>query len=149
MLNVTIEMRRRREAVWILVGGVVVAAAPAFWYARVWPDAVTRYGQNDGPSHGAWWFLFVCSIVPFILVAVLRERGSMSRIATSVAVLAVGVIVVLGQLAGLNPNDPSSTAPIAIVTTPAAAAVLVILIFITDEQIRAARSRRGRADDNR
>jgi len=40
------EVRRRREAAWILAGGAAVAAAPAFWYSQVWPDAV-RYGQDS------------------------------------------------------------------------------------------------------
>jgi hypothetical protein len=144
-------MTRRREAAWILAGGVAVAAAPAFWYAHVWRDAEQRHGQGASPTLGAWWFVFAWSIVPFILVAVLRERGSMNRIAAYAATLATAVIVVLGQLAGLDPNNASSTASISIVTTPVAAVVLVILIFIADEQVQAAVSRRRRrqGDDNR
>jgi len=139
-------MRRRREAAWILAGGAAVAAAPALWYSRVWPDDSLR--TNTDPTQGAWWFVFACSIGPFILVATLREADSMSRIAIYAAALVVAVIVVLGQLAGLDPHDSSSTASIAVVTSAIGAAMLVALIFVADEQIRAAISRRRRAGQN-
>jgi hypothetical protein len=141
------EIRRRREAAWILAGGAAVAAAPAFWYSQVWPDAV-RYGQDTNPTQSAWWFVFACSIGPFIFVAAFREAGSMSRVATYAAALVAAVIVVVGQLAGLDPHDPSSTASIAVVTTAVGAAMLVVIMFAADEQIRAAVSRRGRAEEN-
>ncbi|HEY8644681.1 MAG TPA: hypothetical protein VIL77_02245 [Gaiellaceae bacterium] len=72
----------------------------------------------------------------------------MSRIAIYAAALVVAVIVVLGQLAGLDPHDSSSTASIAVVTSAIGAAMLVALIFVADEQIRAAISRRRRAGQN-
>jgi FtsH-binding integral membrane protein len=147
VLKQLIEMRRRREAAWILASGVAVAAAPAFWYSQVWPDA-GLHGQETNLTRSEWWFVFACSIGPFILVAALREAGSMSRVGTYTAAVVVAVFVVLGQLAGLDPHDPSSTASIAVVTTPVGGALLVIIIFVADEQIRAAVSRRRRADEN-
>jgi hypothetical protein len=54
---------------------------------------------------------------------------------------------VLGQLAGLDPHDASSTASIAVVTTAVGAAMLVLVIFVADEQIRGAVSRRRRAKE--
>jgi FtsH-binding integral membrane protein len=147
VLKALTEMRKRREAAWVLAGGVAVAAAPAFWYSQVWPDA-GRYGQDTNPTRSAWWFVFACSIGPFILVAALREAGSMSRVATYTAAVVVAVSVVLGQLAGLDPHDPSSTGSIAVVTTAVGAAMLVVIIFVVDEQIRAAVSRRRQAEEN-
>jgi hypothetical protein len=135
--------KRRREAAWILAGGAAVAAAPGYWYSRVWPDAA-GYTQD---TRSAWWFVFACSIGPFILVAALRQAGSMSRAATYAAAPVVAVCVVLGQLAGLDPQDASSTASIAVVTTAVPAAMLVLVIFVADEQIRAAVSRRRRAKE--
>jgi len=136
------EMRRRREAAWIVAGGTAIAAAPAFWYSRVWPDGV---GYGHGPTQGAWWFVFACSIGPFILVAALCEATSMSRVAIYGASLVAAVMVVLGQLAGLDPHDPSSTASIAVVATAIGAAMVVVFVFVADEQIRNAVSRRRRA----
>jgi hypothetical protein len=112
VLKASNKIRRRREAAWILAGGAAIAAAPALWYSRVWPDAVS-YGQANGPTQGAWWFVFACSIGPFILVAALCEATSMSRVAIYGASLVAAVMVVLAQLAGLDPHDPSSTASIA------------------------------------
>lgn len=71
----------------------------------------------------------------------------MSRAATYAAAPVVAVCVVLGQLAGLDPHDASSTASIAVVTTAVPAAMLVLVIFVADEQIRAAVSRRRRAKE--
>jgi hypothetical protein len=138
------KIRRRREAAWILAGGAAIAAAPALWYSRVWPDAVS-YGQANGPTQGAWWFVFACSIGPFILVAALCEATSMSRVAIYGASLVAAVMVVLAQLAGLDPHDPSSTASIAVVATAIGAAMVVVFVFVADEQIRNAVSRWRRA----
>jgi hypothetical protein len=139
------ESRRLREAAWITACGIGVSAAPAFWYARVWPDAVSKYGSD---SRGSWWLVFAFSMIPFIVIAFLREQGTMSLIAASVSTLLAGLVVIDGQYAGLNPNDPSSTASIALVIGPVLAAALVVPIYVVDDAIRSARSRRRQGDDS-
>jgi peptidoglycan/LPS O-acetylase OafA/YrhL len=124
--------RRRTDAIWIIAAGAVVAAAPAFWYSRVWPN------QPDATTGaGGWLFLFGFSVAPFVLLAALRGRGRMGRLAALIGSLAGGALIVLGQVAGLNPNDPSSTASIALVTVPIYACVAVGLIFGAEQLIRA------------
>jgi hypothetical protein len=107
----------------ILGVGAIVSAAPAVWYPLVW----------EGSS--SWlddWVGFTFSMLPFLLAALLRAIGALSRIGGGLA-LAVSVpFVVFGQVSGLNPNDTSSTASIAIAVAPMWATGGVVLIWWAD-----------------
>ena len=114
---------RSRDALAVVVWGCLIAAAPAAWYPRVWPRA----------GDAGWGlFGFACSVAPFALLAYLRDRRGMRRGATALAAVICAALVVLGQVAGLDPNDPSSTAPIALVTLPMFAALVVGSLYAAD-----------------
>jgi hypothetical protein len=91
-----------------------------------------------GSSWG-WVFVFVPSIVPFGLAALLRGAGDggMGRAASVVATVVAAALVILGQEAGLSPNDPSSTAVVAVVIVPIYAAVAVLVIWGADNAVAA------------
>jgi hypothetical protein len=116
----------------IAAAGVVVAAAPVVWYPLVWSDP-----SRGATSAGGWVLLFAFSVAPFWLVAFLRATGRMRRVAGIVAAVIVAALVVLGQIAGLNPNDPSSTASIALVTTPIGAGFVALAIWGVDRAVQA------------
>src|SRR4051812_45828862 len=105
--------RRARIDAAVVVGvGIVVAAAPAVWYRLVWPD------MPDHSGLAGFLLVFIPSVIPFVLIAPFRAEEHVGRVATTVALLAAGSFVVLGQWAGLDPTDPSSTASVALVTVP-------------------------------
>jgi hypothetical protein len=64
----------------------------------------------------------------------------MGRLAAAVATAIVVPLVVYGQYAGLNPNDSSSTAPIALVIMPIWAVVPVMLVWWLGVLVRGARA---------
>jgi hypothetical protein len=115
-------------AVAIIVIGSFVAAAPVVWTALVWP------GQDDGAWWG-WWVVFVPSVIPFGLAALLRGTGGIRRTASVVAMALATALVILGQAAGLNPNDPSSTASIAVLILPIYAAIAVLVVWGADNAV--------------
>jgi hypothetical protein len=126
-----------RDAVVIGSVGFAIAAAPAIWSPRVWPDSV-----GDGIDAGGWLFLFAFSCAPFALVAYLRASGQMRRVAGMPAAVIIAALVLLGQVSGLDPNDPSSTASISLVTVPVFAGFVALLIWGGDEAIQALAARR-------
>ena len=118
----------------VLLLGALVSAAPAFWYPIVWPDA-----PDVDNGFGSWLFLFAFSLVPFVLAAVLRATRAMGRLTAAVATATAAALVIFGQDAGLDPNNPSSTTPIALVVVPFWAAGLVLAVWVVGALARAAR----------
>ena len=57
--------------------------------------------------------------------------------AAMLATAAVALIVILGQAAGLNPNDPSSTAIVAVGMAPVFASLIVLVVWGIDRAVRA------------
>jgi hypothetical protein len=113
------------DAILIAVVGAAVAAGPAVWTPLVWPDV-------GGVGSGGDRWIFAFSIGPFILLGFLRAIGVMHRPVTLATGVIVVLLVVLGQEAGLDPNDPSSTASIALVTVPVFACVVVLAALFVD-----------------
>ncbi len=113
--------------------GVVVAVAPEVWYRLAWPDAASQFG--GGPVLDL--VLFGVSVAPFALVALLRTILVLGRRAAVIATLLAGAIVVFGQIAGMDPNDPSSTAAIALVTAPLLACGVIGCLALVDSVTRA------------
>lgn len=108
------------DALLVAATGVVVAVAPLVWYPIVWPDAAAG---SDLPIVDTWMFAF--SVAPFVLVAALRGTTVLGRGAATVCAAIAGCLVVLGDVAGMDPNDPSSTASIALFVVPVYACVAV------------------------
>ncbi|HEY3962910.1 MAG TPA: hypothetical protein VGL84_10325, partial [Gaiellaceae bacterium] len=67
--------------------------------------------------------------LPFTLVAALRAAEVLGRITAASALVISSGLVVFGQVVGLNPNDPSSTAVIAVAVLPIYACMAVGLVF--------------------
>lgn len=110
------------DAAAITVAGVIVAASPALWATIVWPEL-------GGVSSPGWLLVFAFSVAPFALAAVLRGAGLADRVGGVLTTLGAAALVVLGQVAGLDPNDPSSTASIALVVVPVYAVLAVLVIW--------------------
>lgn len=119
-----------RDAGWILAVGCVVSLSPPVWSWLVWP--------NSGLPHAAflWLVVFGFSVAPFVLLGALRASTAMTQIAAFVTLLGCSVLVVFGQVAGLNPNDPSSTAVIAVFFVPFYACFGVLVVFALDALVR-------------
>jgi hypothetical protein len=120
-----------RDGILIAGVGVLVAGSPVIWTNIVWPD------QVDPVTPGAWLFLFAFSILPFGLVALQRATGVIRRGAAAVATVVAVSLVVIGQAAGLNPDDPSSTASIAVVIVPFYAVFAALVIWGADHALAA------------
>jgi hypothetical protein len=132
MRSLPLERKPLLDAGAISLVGALVSAVPALWYPIVWPDG------NAGAGFGSWLFLFAFSFVPFALAAALRATGTMGRLTAVIATAAAAGIVVFGQYAGLDPNDPSSTAAIALVIVPFWAAAAVFAVWVVGVLARAA-----------
>jgi hypothetical protein len=83
--------------------------------------------------------VFGISLVPFLALALVRQTAVMGRAAAFIALLLCGGLVVLGQVAGLDPTDPSSTASIALVLLPMYACVAVGVVLGVEAVVKALR----------
>jgi hypothetical protein len=116
-----------RDALLIAAFGVAVALAPLVWYPIVWPDTAK---ESDLPIVDVWIVAF--SVAPFVMVAMLRGMTAIGRGMAVLATVVAGFLVVLGQVAGMDPNDSSSTAVLALVVLPVYACVAVGVVIALD-----------------
>jgi len=122
--------RRYLDTVVIVLIGIVVSLAPVVWTRLVWQGEVF-----DGA--GGWLVVFGFCFAPFVLLAVIRfNEGAMSRPAAAFALLVVAVFVVIGQIAGLDPTETSSTQAVIIGVVPFYAAAAIGLIVGADHLVR-------------
>ena len=126
---------------WITAVGIAVAVAPIIWVPLAWDDGT--YGS------GSLFLLFLIlfEALPFELAAVLRGCGQLSRVGGIVATIAASGWVVFGQGLGLNPNDPSSTASLALLFGPLYGIPSVALIWLLDRVAHAITSWRRALDE--
>lgn len=124
------------------MAGALVAGTPPLWYSLAWEE------HDSGIGAGGWLFLAAFSFAPFLLLGALRGGGAMGRIAALATLLACAALVILGQVSGLNPDDPSSTAAISVVVVPVNTCILVALVLVVERLLRGAvslvHSRRSR-----
>jgi hypothetical protein len=75
-----LEARRHLDALVILAVGTVVAIAPMAWSRWAWSDPTWAGGW------GTWVWMFIPSVAPFVLLAVIRRNeGAISRPAAALA----------------------------------------------------------------
>ena len=131
--------RRLRDALWIAAVGIAVASAPIIWAPLAW---------ESGSDASAWSLLLILfEAPPFVFAAVLRARGQLGRVGAAVATAAASGWVVFGQVLGLNPNDPSSTAALGLLIGPFYGVPTVASIWLLAHLARAVRRRRSALRD--
>jgi hypothetical protein len=87
----------------------------------------------------AWMAFF--AVVPFVGLSIARRAKLLGRTSEGVAVVAAGTVVVLLQVATLDPNDQSSTQAIGIVLMPIYGLIAVAIVAALDGISRAAARR--------
>ena len=119
--------------------GLLVAVAPFAWYGLVFTDRFAPTPATAGSKAAAAVF----ALPGFVVLAVLRRSGMVSRAGCVLALVVAATAVVALQYATLDPSDTSSTASLGFLFESVYGVVAVLVVAALDGIVRAIARRRG------